>query len=252
MADWQADKTGRPGEESTGREPVIWPFVIPFVAYMLIASRAPALTHESIDDAAVTGYIWIVVFQVIATVALVLFCLRRYLADFPFRIDIWGFIVGVVGVVIWVGLCSLQLERQAMDAIGMGQWLPERLGFNPFDQISDPTRRATFLFFRFTMLALMVPIIEELFLRGFLLRWVEDPQWHQVKLSQLGMASIGWSVLYGILTHPGEAVAAAAWFGLVTILMIRTGKFWNCVVAHAVTNLLLGMYVIYAGAWHLW
>ena len=252
MADGQTDNTNKPETKKAAVEPSVWPFVLPFLAYMLIASRAPSLTPESIDDAAVTGYLGTVILQVIVTLGLVLFFLKRYLADFPFRIDIWGFVIGIVGVVIWVGLCSLELEKQAFESIGLDEWLPERLGFNPFEQISDPSRRAAFLFFRFSMLALMVPIIEELFLRGFLLRWVENPAWHQVKLSDLGMAAIGWSVIYGVLTHPGEALAAAAWFGLVTIMMIRTGKFWNCVVAHAVTNLLLGLYVIYSGAWQLW
>ena len=240
-------------KDMKSEDPAIWPFVVPFVAYMLIASRAPALTHESIDDVSVSWYFYLVVTQVIVTIGLVLYWMRRYLTEFPFKIDIWGFVVGVIGVVIWVALCGLQIERQTFDFIGLGDWFPERTGFNPFDQISSASRRYSFLFFRFTMLALMVPIIEELFLRGFLLRYLgENPNWQQTRLSDLGTNAIWAAVIYGVLTHPGEAIAAAAWFGLVTVLMLRTGKFWNCVVAHAVTNLLLGFYVIYSGAWHLW
>jgi len=33
--------------------------------------------------------------------------------------------------------------------------------------------------------------------------------------------------------------------------MIRTRNLWDCVVAHAVTNLLLGLYVVHSGQWHL-
>ena len=32
----------------------------------------------------------------------------------------------------------------------------------------------------------------------------------------------------------------------------KTGSIWDCVVAHAVTNLLLGIYIVKFGAWHLW
>jgi hypothetical protein len=46
-------------------------------------------------------------------------------------------------------------------------------------------------------------------------------------------------------------LAALVWFSLVTLLMVRTRSMWDCVVAHAVTNLLLGIYVVYSGSWAL-
>jgi membrane protease YdiL (CAAX protease family) len=54
-----------------------------------------------------------------------------------------------------------------------------------------------------------------------------------------------------MLTHPNELVAAALWFSMVTVLMVKTKKIWDCVVAHAVTNLLLGIYVVSTGEWQL-
>ena len=44
--------------------------------------------------------------------------------------------------------------------------------------------------------------------------------------------------------QPGEFLAAAVWFGMVTWLMVRTRNIWDCVAAHAVTNVLLGIYVV--------
>jgi hypothetical protein len=52
-----------------------------------------------------------------------------------------------------------------------------------------------------------------------------------------------------MLLHPAEALAAAVWFSLVTWLMVKTRNIWDCVAAHAVTNLLLGFYVLYTGEW---
>ncbi len=230
----------------------IWPFVLPFVVYMLIASRAPSLDPASIDDAAVNQYFYLVIAQVVVAAGLVLFFIKSWLREFPFRVDIWGFVAGIAGVVLWVGMCALGLEQKALNLVGLGDWMPERVGFNPFVQITDPSRRLVFLIFRFTLLAAMVPIIEELFLRGWLVRYIENPAWHTVKLSDVGKSGIIAVAVYGLATHPGEAVAAVVWFTMVTILMIKTGKFWNCVVAHAVTNLLLGIYVVYASQWHLW
>ena len=55
-----------------------------------------------------------------------------------------------------------------------------------------------------------------------------------------------------MLMHPGELFAAAVWFSMVTWLMLRTKNIWDCVAAHAVTNLLLGIYVMTTGHWELW
>ena len=45
---------------------------------------------------------------------------------------------------------------------------------------------------------------------------------------------------------------AVVWFAMITCLMVKTRNLWDCVVAHAVTNLLLGIYVMKTGAWALW
>lgn len=233
-------------------EPSIWPFVLPFAVYMLIAMRTPDLQPDSIDDVAVRGYLFLVIAQVVVSGVLVLFFLKRILAEFPFRIDIWGFVVGVVGIFLWVSVSSLGIEAAALQLVGLGEWLPERVGFNPFAQITDANQRLLFLIFRFSLLALMVPIIEELLIRGWLVRFCENPDWYKVRLSDVRKAGIIGVAIYAVATHPGEAVAAILWFTLVTVMMIKTGKFWNCVVAHAVTNLLLGIYVVWYEQWHLW
>ena len=233
-------------------EPSVWPYILPFIAFMVIASRSPNVGPESVDDIAVNQYFQLVIVQVVVAVGLVAFFFRNYIREFPFRIDIWGFVVGVVGVFLWVGICSLGIEDNFLDLVGLSDWKPERVGFDPFTQITDVTQRNVFLFFRFTLLALMVPIVEELFLRGWFVRYIENPDWNIVNLTSVGLRGTIAVAIYGVATHPGEALAAISWFTLVTWLMVKTGKFWNCVVAHAVTNLLLGLYVIYSGQWHLW
>ena len=239
-------------KNSTLVEPSVLPFVLPFIVFMVIASRSPELGPASIDDVAVNGYFYLVIVQVVVALALLVFFWRKYLQQFPFRIDIWGFVVGVVGVVLWVALCGMGIEQNLLELVGKGDLLPERVGFNPFVQMTDVTQRSVFLFFRFTLLAAMVPILEELFLRGWFVRYIENPDWSKVELSSVGRNAIIAVAVYGVATHPAEAVAAIVWFSLVTFLMIKTGKFWNCVVAHAVTNLLLGVYVLYSEQWHLW
>ena len=109
-----------------------------------------------------------------------------------------------------------------------------------------------FLAIRFLGLALIVPIIEEFFLRGFLMRFVMDPDWWEIPFGHVNFLAILAGTAVPMLMHPGEMLAAFVWFSMITWLMVRNRNIWDCVAAHVVTNLLLGIYVISFGQWFLW
>jgi CAAX prenyl protease-like protein len=234
-------------------------FVTPYILFFAIPSL---ITYESteVNDAGdaetvilPARYTAMIAARVILMAIVIgVFC-RFYFRSFPFRIDHWGFITGILGAVLWIGLCHLQMESAFIKLIG----LPEELlgirdGVNPFETYPDAGERLVFLGFRFALLAIMVPIAEELFLRGFFMRVMDAVEWQTLPLKEIGTSGLVAGTLYGMATHPSEFVAAAVWFSLVTLLMVKTNKFWNCVVAHAVTNLILGVYVMATGTWNLW
>lgn len=233
-------------------------FTLPFVVFLVISQFAPSTADwEGIELGAgewhpANFYFGLVGIQVLLATGFLWFFRRVYLQHFPFRVSWLSIVVGVVGVVVWVLLCQAQLEAKVLQAIGLGEWAQTRPGFNPFLHLEEPALRNVFLGLRFTLLALLVPIVEELFLRGWLVRWYQNPAWESIRLKDIS----GWSLwvpsIYGVLTHPSEAIAAFVWFGLVTLLMKRTGNLWDCVIAHGVTNLLLGIYVVAFSAWQLW
>lgn len=231
-------------------------FILPFLAFLVISQFAPSTWDpEELSPgqwAPATSYIVLVGVQVAVAIGLLTFFGKIYQQHFPFRFSFWSIIVGTVGVVAWILICELNIERQLFQAVGLTSLAETRPAFNPFESIEEMNSRALFLIMRFTLLALLVPIVEELFLRGWLIRWFQDPNWESLELKSIS----GWYLLvpsvYGVLTHPSEAVAAFVWFGMVTWLMKRTGHFWDCVIAHAVTNLLLGIYILQFSAWHLW
>ncbi len=161
--------------------------------------------------------------------------------------------VGVVGFFLWIGLCQVGLEQTLAARLGWGaQVAATRSHFDPYVAFPAPLGRGLFLFARLTLLVVLVPLAEELFLRGFLMRYFQNPDWPRQSFSQFSFWPLAAGTLYGVLTHPAEALAAAAWFSLITWLMVRTGSFWNCVMAHAVTNGLLGLYVLLYAQWQLW
>lgn len=183
----------------------------------------------------------------------VIFFLPHYLRTFHWHVDRWAVVVGLVGAMIWIGLCGLSLEAKIATALGFDvAWLSGRSHFDPFQEFSSPLSKTLFLLSRLGLLVVVVPIAEEAFVRGFLMRFVQSENWQAVRLTQIGWRGLVCGTLYGVLAHPQEAVAAAVWFSLISALMVGTGKFWNCVGAHAVTNCVLGAYILAAGQWQLW
>lgn len=209
-------------------------------------SVIPTMTPETWQ------YIFKIGAQILICGGLVFYFRKIYFEHFELRVSPLAVVVGFIGVVLWVGICHPQLEHRMLGL------LPEsirpdldRPSFNPF-LIKDSSVLCTFLLVRFAALALLVPVVEELFIRGWLVRWLHDPQWEYIGYKGLTVSALFTASIYGVATHPTEAIAAFLWFGLVTWLMVRTDNLWDCVVAHGVTNLLLGIYVIWFAQWHLW
>ena len=172
--------------------------------------------------------------------------------------------VGAVGVLVWIGLWRLGLDRWLLGLVGFAgpaeklASLAARPAFNPFSEMGDGRALAwAFLAVRFAGLIAIVPLIEEFFLRGFLMPLVVADDWSSVPFGRVNAAAIAVSLIIPALAHPAEMLPAVAWFGMGTWLMVKTRNFWDCVAAHAVTNLLLGVYVVTAGqtspeVWNLW
>ena len=164
--------------------------------------------------------------------------------------------VGVVGAVVWVALAAWQREWMPKLAEATGsEWLKslgQRSAFNPLVEMADQKSLAYgFLAVRLIGLALVVPVIEEFFLRGFVMRFVMKEKWCEVPFGSVNKLAIVAGTALPMLMHPQEMVAALVWFSAVSWLMVRTRSIWSCVVAHAVTNLLMGVYVIASGQWWL-
>ena len=97
----------------------------------------------------------------------------------------------------------------------------------------------------------VVPIVEELFLRGFLMRYVIHEEFWRVPFGKLTLASTAACLFYAAAAHPGEALAALAWFAVISGIAAATRRPIDTILAHAGTNLALGAYVLATGNWWL-
>ena len=65
----------------------------------------------------------------------------------------------------------------------LGGLSPGRSAFNPFEELADnQTFLYQFLALRLFGMIIIVPLIEEFFIRGFLMRYVDDPDWDEVPI----------------------------------------------------------------------
>ena len=131
-------------------------------------------------------------------------------------------------------------------------FLGHRGGYNPFTQIGDVNGRSAFLAIRFLGLVAVVPLVEELFYRGFLLRFVTDmDNFRRVPQGVFNGMALAVNIVLFALSHP-EWLAAALFSAAMCGLIWKTKDLRTCILAHAVCNFLLGIYVVHFGAWSYW
>ena len=109
-----------------------------------------------------------------------------------------------------------------------------------------------FIVVRLAESAILIPILEELFWRGWLMRWLVRPDFESVPLGKYTALSF-WAVavLFASEHGPYWEVGLAAgvaynWW------MVRTRNLADCMLAHGVTNALLGVYVLLFDQWQYW
>lgn len=99
--------------------------------------------------------------------------------------------------------------------------------------------------------ALVVPLMEELFWRSFLQRWLDQPAFLSVDPRLVSFkALLIASLLFGSEhTQWLAGIVAGLFYGF---LYRRYGNLWLPTIAHAITNGVLGIWVVAGGHWQFW
>ena len=231
-------------------------FLLPIATFLVMGSFEPKPEDGSWLKSLGIGYSHYPILYTIKIVltGLAIVVVWPKISQLPLRPTIWGVVIGVVGGGLWIGICSLKMEGPILAALRL-EWLQSsatRSAFNPLEQLADhPALAYGFLAVRFVGLVLVIAIAEELFLRGLLVRYFVQDRWWELAFGGTNRLGIALSIVVPMLMHPGEVLAALVWFSLVTWLMLKTKSFGDCVLAHATTNLILGIYVVTSGHWEL-
>lgn len=151
----------------------------------------------------------------------------------------WALAMGV-GIIVFVAWINLDLPWAT---------LGEMQGFAPIR--GDGTLNWALVAVRIFGAAAVVPIMEELFWRSFILRWIDRDDFLRLAPAMVSLrALLISSLLFGVehdLWFAGLLAGLAyAW------LYVRSGSLWAPIVAHALTNLLLGLWVVQTNHWKFW
>ncbi len=243
-----------PATEATSWKPFL-AYVLPFLFFGVFTSV------EGLDS--LKGYFTpIYVLKVIAVLG-ALWWGRRYYPVWSWNGVGLGLLVGIVGGIIWIVLCKWNFEQLVLPGIvaklaewfnmpALEEWIKpaSRTAYQPF---ADGASAAAygFLLIRLIGMVIVVPIMEELFWRGFLIRIIIDERWQQVPLGKLTRASVIIVTIAFVAVH-AEWTAALVWILMIHWLYWKTKNLWACVIAHAASNAVLAAYILAYEQWQLW
>ncbi len=214
------------------------PWIAPFAVFMLLLVVSPALAlaqpWESILRVAV----------LVLVVALVSGSIVRGL-----RVQ-----HAVASIALGLAVCALWVAPDLLIPGWRSHWLFQNSITGTIKTSIAPAELADPLvvMLRIFRAAILVPIIEELFWRGWLPRWIVNNDWQKVPMgTYTTMAFVGTALLFASEHGPYWEVGLLC--GLIyNWWMWRTKSLGDIVLVHAVTNAALSAYVLVTGKYEYW
>lgn len=214
--------------------------IIPFAIYILFLaadnSFVQLFNYFSIDVK------WLYFTKITAVILALTYFWRIYgelRLKPPTQDFIYAGVAGLIVFVIWI--------------FPYPTWLAsgkEVAGINlKFDQLT--LQNMMWMTTRILGATLVVSVMEELFWRSFIMRWFDNKDFLNVDPAKItAFAYIGSACLFALEHH---LWLAGLFAGLVYGELYKTYKnLWIPIFAHAVTNGMLGIWVVFTGNWQYW
>ena len=211
--------------------------ILPFVAYLSFFLVGDLLARLGVDAASLR---WLYAAKTATVVALLALFWRAYTelrTGMPSPLVVLtAAAAGIAVFFLWINLHAGWMVIGAAD------------GFDPRNGgVIDWPLVAV----RIAGAALVVTVMEELFWRSFVMRWIDKPNFLSLDPAQAGIRGFVISVLLFGFEHNlwlAGIVAGVAY----SVLFMRHRTIWSPILAHAVTNGMLGVWVVMTGNWSYW
>lgn len=213
-------------------KPII-PYIVPYLVFILFSYMSPYAEQ--------LGY-FIYPVKTVVTATLLFYWAKSY-TEIHLSFSIVSVIVGIFAFLLWIGLTEY---------MPFNYFHPPSEGYNPIKESGALT--IFVVIFRLGGAVLVVPVFEELFIRSFAIRFfINTDDFKSVRVGTFTWFSCIASVVIFAAGHKmWEWPAALAVGILYTLLLYRRKEIIDCIIAHAVTNLCLGIYVLSTQKWGYW
>lgn len=229
----EINRTPPAGTEAYPSLPYVLPFIV-FAAFLAL--------H---DYLAILGPLEYPV-RVIVLAGLLWIC-SRHVLDFRVRTPVATVAIGLATFVMWIAPDVLFPQYR-------DHWIFQNSFTGHVESSLAENLRSNrmVLVMRAVRAAILVPIIEELFWRAWLMRWLINSDFRKVPLGAYTASSmIITAVLFASEHGPYWEVGLLAGF-IYNWWMVRTKSLGDCILAHAITNGALSAYVVFFGEWRYW
>ncbi len=215
-------------------------YASPMVVFLLLLGLGSALKRPSASLWFSGPEFWIYPLQTLVCAVLLLYFRKEY-EPFGWRRLGFAFAVGLLVFLLWIA------PQQFLH-------FPERrVGFNPETFTGQPGLYWSTLGLRFLRLVVVVPVVEEIFWRGFLLRYLISEKFSSIPFGTFQWLSFAVVTLaFGFSHTMADWPAAFVTGALYNLVAYRTRNLGACVTAHALTNLLLGLWIVQTRQWGFW
>jgi CAAX prenyl protease-like protein len=252
--------TGTTGDPARLTRAHVTPFAV-FMAFMLVLPLVVAMIgwdHPAAPWWRQDPAHFIYPVQTLAVLGILWFYRRSYTFNWSWKWSLAAIPAGAIGIFFWL-LPTMSYDMLGLEGktTGILSWLGVDARADGFDPsvFENPAAWWAAVLLRFLRAVVVVSLVEEIFWRGFLMRFIHEQEgdcWRQ----PFGRASWkSYLIVTGLfmLAHAPVDYSGAFVYGSLTwLLCVWSKNLGACVIMHAVANLLMGLYIMQTGKYGLW
>lgn len=209
----------------------IWARVVPFAALLILTGLQGRFGEASLY--------WVYALKTVVAAGL-LWAARRTIPEIQWRFSWEAFAAGGLVLLLWIGLDGFYPKPGS-----------DGPAWNPLAAFHNGAAGWFFVAVRLAGSTLLIPVLEEVFYRSLVYRYLLKQDFETLPLGTFARMPL-------LVTSAIFAAEHREWLpgflcGLIFQgLVLRKNRLGDAIVAHAVTNCLLGLWVVWSGQWRFW